>query len=36
VHFATVLADGGNRPLAEMAHKRLHRELLEVVERAVA
>lgn len=36
VHFATVLADGGNRPLAEMAHKRLHRELLEVAERAVA
>jgi hypothetical protein len=36
VHFVTVLADGGNRPLVEMAHKRLHRQLLEVVESAVA
>jgi CheY-like chemotaxis protein len=36
VHFVTVLADGGNRPLVELAHKRLHRQLLEVVESAVA
>lgn len=36
VHFVTVLADGGNRPLVEMAHKRLHRQLLEVVESEVA
>ena len=36
VHFATVLAEGGNRPLVEMAHKRLHRQLLEVVVSAVA
>jgi hypothetical protein len=36
VHFVTVVADGGNRPLVEMAHKRLHRQLLNVVESAVA
>lgn len=36
VHFVTILADSGNRPLVEMAHKRLHRQLLEVVVSAVA
>ncbi len=36
VHFVTVIADGGNRAVAELAHKRLHRELLEVADRAVA
>ena len=36
LHFVTVLTDGGNRPLVEMAHKRLHRQLLEAVGSAVA
>lgn len=36
VHFVTVIADGGNRALVEMAHKRMNRQLLKVVESAVA
>lgn len=35
-HIVTVIADGGNRPLAQLAHKRMRRELTQVVESAAA